>query len=89
MGACASHPAGILPTHFPEIAVLPPASQDSITSLILRGQFFSVELAGVELQRRINRRQGPSTLSAKKPNQPNNQPDTLISKSRQFIPKVP
>lgn len=66
MGASASRPGDIPPPHFPEISVPPPASQDRITSSILRGRFFSVELAGVELQRRINRIQGPSTLSAKK-----------------------
>lgn len=67
VGASASHPVIIPPPHFPEIPVVPAASRGSITSLILRRQFFSVELAGVELQRRLNRRQEPSTLNAKNP----------------------
>lgn len=57
MGASASQPVGISPPHCPEMAVLPPASPDSITSFIFRGEFFSAELAGLELQRRLNRRQ--------------------------------
>lgn len=83
VGASASHPMFIPPPHFPETAVLPPASHSSVTSLILRGHFFFAELAGVELQRHLNRRQGPSTLSAKRKKK-----NTLMSKSRQIIPKV-
>lgn len=67
VGVSASHPVNIPPPHFPEIPLVPPASRGSITSLSLRRQFFSVELAGVELQQCLNRRQEPRTLNAKKP----------------------